>query len=202
VRYETDPPNSGPHWTTWVNPGIYTTTPRNEQLVHLLEHGHIVIYSLLSWASETFAYAEGFDEKSGRYQGLRTAQAVFISRDDPGLLVRPEVAQRQLEGSKGEALPPVPSGASGEADPSPVSTLPKPKPLPRRFHGAVRLDPERVGRVAEEVIAHLAGQPGAEVEVRLEIQVRLPEGASEHTMRTVSENSRALKFESYGFETD
>lgn len=44
VRYETDPPNSGPHWTTWVNPGIYTTAPRNEQLVHSLEHGHIVIY--------------------------------------------------------------------------------------------------------------------------------------------------------------
>lgn len=44
VRYATDPPNSGPHWTTWVNPGIYTTAPRNEQLVHSLEHGHIVIY--------------------------------------------------------------------------------------------------------------------------------------------------------------
>jgi hypothetical protein len=56
------------------------------------------------------------------------------------------------------------------------------------------------GRIAEEVIAHLAGQPGAEVVVTLEIQVRLPRGASEQTVRTVTENSRTLKFENYGFE--
>lgn len=85
-------------------------------------------------------------------------------------------------------------------------TLPPPRPLPRRYHGTVRLDPTRVGRdagrIAEEVIAHLAGQPGAEVSVVLEIHVRLPEGATEHTVRTVTENSRTLKFETSGFEID
>jgi hypothetical protein len=36
---------------------------------------------------------------------------------------------------------------------------------------------------------HLAGLPGAQVTVTLEIQARLPEGAPEHVVRTVNENS-------------
>lgn len=71
----------------------------------------------------------------------------------------------------------------------------------------MRLDPARVGRdagrIAEEAaIAHLAGQPGAEVTVTLEIDARLPGGASEQTVRTVTENSRTLTFESHGFESE
>ena len=75
-----------------------------------------------------------------------------------------------------------------------------------RFHGTVPLDPARVGRdagrIAEEVIAHLAGQPGAEVSVMLEIDARLPNGASEQTVRAVTENSRTLKFTSHAFEKE
>ena len=77
---------------------------------------------------------------------------------------------------------------------------------PRRFHGTVRLDPARVGRdagrIAEEVIVHLAGQPGAEITVTLEIEARVPDGASEQTVRTVTENSRTLKFTSHEFESE
>jgi hypothetical protein len=80
------------------------------------------------------------------------------------------------------------------------------KAAPRRFYGTVQLDPARVGRdasrVADEVIAHLAGQIGAEVTVTLEIEARLPGGASDQTVRTVTENSRTLKFASHGFESE
>lgn len=67
------------------------------------------------------------------------------------------------------------------------------------------LDPARVwhaaGRIAEEVIAHLAGQPGAEVSVTMDIEAQLPNGASEQTVRrAVIENSRTLKFTSHAFE--
>ena len=44
------------------------------------------------------------------------------------------------------------------------------------------------GRIAEEVIAHLAAQPGAEVSATLEIEARLPNGAGEQTIRAVTEN--------------
>jgi len=76
----------------------------------------------------------------------------------------------------------------------------------RRFHGTVRLDPTRVGRdasrIADEVIAHLAGQVDTEVAVTLEIEAVLPNGASEQIVRTVTENSRTLKFTSHGFESE
>jgi len=68
------------------------------------------------------------------------------------------------------------------------------------------LDPTRVGRdagrIAEEVIAHLAGLTGAQVNVTLEIEAVIPSGAPEHVVRTVTENSRTLKFESHGFENE
>jgi len=79
-------------------------------------------------------------------------------------------------------------------------------PLPRRFYGSVQLDPARVGRdasrIADEVIAHLAGQVGADVTVTLEIAVSLPGGASDQVVRTVTENSRTLKFTSHEFESE
>jgi hypothetical protein len=74
------------------------------------------------------------------------------------------------------------------------------------YHGCVRLDPGRVGRdasrIADEVIAHLVGQLGAEVTVALEVGARLPGGAPDHIVRTVTENSRALRFSSHGFEAE
>jgi hypothetical protein len=79
-------------------------------------------------------------------------------------------------------------------------------PSLRRFHGTVRLDAARVGRdasrIADEVIAHLAGQVGAEVTVTLEIEASLPGGASDQIVRTVTENSRTLKFTNHGFEKE
>ncbi|MEZ4653750.1 MAG: hypothetical protein R3E12_09200 [Candidatus Eisenbacteria bacterium] len=43
---------------------------------------------------------------------------------------------------------------------------------------------------------------GAKVRVVLEIEAELPDGAPDHFVRTVTENSRTLRFGSYGFETE
>jgi len=40
------------------------------------------------------------------------------------------------------------------------------------------------------------------VAVTLEIEAEIPAGAPEHVVRTATENSRALKFKSHGFEDD
>ncbi|HXF45821.1 MAG TPA: hypothetical protein VNK91_06850 [Burkholderiaceae bacterium] len=58
------------------------------------------------------------------------------------------------------------------------------------------------GRIAEEVIAHLQALPGARVRVTLEIDAEIPAGAPDHVVRTVTENSRTLKFTSQGFEAE
>ena len=64
----------------------------------------------------------------------------------------------------------------------------------------------RAGRsasqIADEVVAHLSGLPRAKVTVTLEIEAEIPDGAPENVVRTVTENSRTLKFRSHGFERD
>jgi hypothetical protein len=57
-------------------------------------------------------------------------------------------------------------------------------------------------RIADEVIAHLSGLVGAKVTVTLEVEAEIPSGATDHVVRTVTENSRTLKFTSQGFEKE
>src|SRR2546426_10606326 len=162
--------------------------------------------AMLTWQTDTFAYAESHDEGAGRYRGLRGGQVVPISAESAALLVKPDVAQRQMD-AETPAPPPGPSPAPGPGPrPGPTSPPPAPERRLRRFHGTVSLDPARVGRdasrIAEEVIAHLAGQVGAEVTVTLEVEARLPNGATDQIVRTVTENSRTLKFTSQGVEAE
>ena len=53
-----------------------------------------------------------------------------------------------------------------------------------------------------KVIAHLAGLVGANVTVTLEIEAEIPDGAPEQVVRTVTENSRTLKFTNQAFERE
>jgi predicted AAA+ superfamily ATPase len=167
--------------------------------------------SLLTWEHDAFAYAENYDESADRYRGLRYGALVNITEDDTGLLVRPEIARRQIDQ---ETIPPVQVGpdAGGTTlpvPPKPITHLPGPiqPPKPRRYHGTVILDSARVGRdagrIADEVVTHLVGLVGSSVRVTLEIEAEMPEGAPGNVVRTVTENSRTLKFESNsGFETE
>ena len=52
--------------------------------------------SLLTWEQETFAYADGYDEPTGRYRGLRFGARVFLTDVNIGMLVKPEAAGRQI----------------------------------------------------------------------------------------------------------
>ncbi len=190
----------------------YLYLPRlagSEVLVQAIRDG----VALLTWQSDTFAYAESHDEGAGRYRGLRAGQVVPLSAESAALLIKPGVARRQMDAEtpsvraraqEGGAAPVLSLGA--HAGPPEVAPGKATAPLPRRFHGTVRLDPTRVGRdasrIADEVIAHITGQVGAEVTVTLEIEASLPNGASDQIVRTVTENSRTLKFTSQGFEAE
>ena len=128
--------------------------------------------------------------------------------DSAALLVKADLARRQMDAEAPAAATPATGGNVVDASAAPPAVVPEPagQTLPRRFHGTVRLDEQRVGRdagrIAEEVIAHLAGIVGARVRVTLEIDAELPSGAPEQIVRTVTENSRTLKFTSQGFEKE
>jgi hypothetical protein len=141
---------------------------------------------------------------------LRCGQSISLSdTDSSGLLVKGNIARTQIDAVQPPGVP-GPDGKPIDGRESPTTTPGKPaapKPsAPKRFHGTVTLDAARVGRdagrVAEEVIAHLAGLVGASVKVTLEIEAEVPSGAPDNVVRTVTENSRTLKFSSHGFEQE
>ena len=232
---------------------------------------------ILTWEQDSFAWADSWDESTQRYRGLRGGQQIFmVDIDSPGLLVRPEVALKQIEreakparlelypdkvsinpsssivfklsafdgdnrllqiskaswsatggtiDSAGAYQAGITQGnftvnveleglhaqsnitISATAVPTPATPLVQPAQTKlKRFHGTVQLDPERVGRdagrIAEEIISHLAVQIGARVTVTLEVEANLPEGATDAIVRTVTENARTMKFISQGFERE
>jgi hypothetical protein len=166
---------------------------------------------LLTWSKDSFAYADSLDEKEGRYRGLRCGQLVTLAASEPtGLLVKPDVAAKQQEAERppdgpGPTGGPVATPPGGGPVPGGTPGAPVPQ-LPKRFHGSVTLDPTRVGRdagrIADEVISHLTALVGSEVKVTLEIEAQVPSGVPEATVRTVTENSRTLKFDTQGFEKE
>jgi hypothetical protein len=180
-----------------------------EVLVEAIRDG----LALLTWQTDTFAYAESYDDGAGRYRGLRGGQLVSLSVESSGLLVKPDLALRQMDAEAaatttgGSTAGPA-SGGTDATEPGAGKDAPKPPAAtqPRRFHGTATLDPTRVGRdasrIAEEVIAHLAGLVGSTVNVTLEVEAEMPNGAPDNVVRTVTENSRTLKFTSHGFEKE
>jgi predicted AAA+ superfamily ATPase len=164
--------------------------------------------ALLTWEQETFGLADSFDEAAKRYRGLRGGkQVAVIDMNSPAMIVRPEVAARQIGAETGKPANGRPLDGGGAAPVTPdAPDRPGAATRPKRFHGAVELDPNRVGRdasrIAEEVISHLVSQLGSDVKVTLEIEANLPGGVAENIVRTVTENSRTLKFVSQGFEKE
>jgi predicted AAA+ superfamily ATPase len=160
-----------------------------------------------------FGYATSVSE-SGRFQGLQfgsSGGSVYL--DAAGVLVKPEAAIRQLQAEQPAAPRPFDSpsaptsddpGATGDDATTDRKAAVATPTRPNRFHGSVPLDATRIGRdagkIAEEVVQHLAGTLGARVKVTLEIEAEIPERVSDQILRTVTENCRTLKFTHADFE--
>jgi len=178
-------------------------------LLHAISDG----VNLMIW-QEAFAFADSHDGTAGRYLGLRAGTLISLAdAHSSALVVKADVAARQMDAERAPPPGATPGQTPGEGPSvspmlpgvtSPVQ--PSGAARPKRFHGTVVLDPARVGRdagrIAEEVISHLAGLVGARVTVNLEIEAEMPDGAPDNVVRTVTENSRTLRFTSQGFEKE
>ena len=168
--------------------------------------------SLLTWDQDAFGFADSYDAAANRYRGLRAGQVVStIDAHSPALLVKPDVARKQLDKESAAQTPTTPpqdpaSAPTAPPGPGPGPTLPQVPLQPTRYYGTAILDTARVGRdasnIAENVIAHLAMLVGSDVTVTLEIAARVPSGVPDTVVRTVTENSRTLKFTAQGFEQE
>ncbi|MCY3810230.1 MAG: hypothetical protein OXH15_00340 [Gammaproteobacteria bacterium] len=143
----------------------------------------------------------------GRYEGLVIGEVATVHLDAASVLVKPDVARKQLAAEVPEPdSPPGVEDERGRYDAGKrKETQPPVSPkLPRRFFGTIAVNPDRPGRdmgdVAEEVLQNLTTLPGAKVRVTVEIEAEFPEGAPADTQRVVDENCRTLGFETHGFE--
>jgi hypothetical protein len=161
---------------------------------------------MLTDLSDTFALAEQYDEEAGRYLGLRAGGGAPLVIDNNTCLVKSDVAQAQTEpdhdpDDKGEGI-----GEGDDDTEASETTSSHESPPVKVFVGSVKLDGVRVGksagRIADEVISHLAALPKAEVDVNMEIRVKVPDGFSEKVIRVVKENAKVLKFDHESFEED
>jgi hypothetical protein len=140
--------------------------------------------------------------------------------ESPGLVVRAEVARKQMDADRQKEQQREIAVVPGKAGngPAMVATIetppgqrggddaPKAPVQPTRFHGEFELYATRIGRdagrLADEVIAHLTGLVGANVKVTLEVTAEIPSGVPQHVVRGVTENLRTLKYYDHGFETE
>jgi hypothetical protein len=161
----------------------------------------------ITWQITGFAVADAFDASTGRYVGL-TVHGDARNVIGTTLVVHPDVAAAQLHDEEIQVV----SAGSGDRRPeaTPTPGVGDERPVEddklRRFYAVVRLDPERYQRdfskLAAEVIANLAGLLGTNVEITVEVKATNGAGFPDHVTRTVTENARTLKVDSYGFEME
>ena len=153
-------------------------------------------------ADDYFAYADGIAD--GKYMALKYNQYVgFI--DKSGYLVK-QVAALKQKASETPEQPVIPADYP-PVQPGPKTDEPTPppeQPKNRHFAMTATLDTTRVikniGNLMDEVISHLMQVEGANVEIKLLVEATMPDGAPVTTVRTVTENCKTLKVESFGFE--
>ncbi len=195
---------------------IYLPRLKSDQvLLETIQNGT----SGLLWA-ENYAYATGWDESQQRYLGLKagTQETLTIAINSQNLLVKPDVAQQQIQEdeqlSYAARLPLSTTSGVGPAKDNTASVggygnksstiIVVDPPQKTRFYGSVEIDALRsIGetrQIADEILQHFTAIVGADVKITLDVQVNLPEGASDDLVRTITENCRVLKFQNYGFE--
>ena len=157
-------------------------------------------------STEYFAFASGLD--GSRYIDLKFNQFLNMV-EQSGYLVKVDVAKKQIDNKPVIDPNPIVPDIPDPIDPvvpiiAPI-VMPEPiVPKNTRFYMSAPLDTTRIGRdmqkLLEEVINHLTSVDGAEVEVSLDVNVRVPEGMPQDTVRTVSENCRTLRVQNFGFD--
>jgi hypothetical protein len=193
----------------WSDYSQYLYLPRLRDSAVLLDAIRAGV-ALLTWSTDTFAYASAIDESAGRYVGLSASQHVSVVLDATAVLVKPEAAARQFD--EVEAHPggqsPQPSGPRPGPESGGEPATPSPNDgstpvAPRRFYGRVSVEPMRMlrdlGEIAESIVKQL-GRADAAVTITVEIEATTEGGFEEDIRRTVDENARTLKFDTHEFE--
>jgi hypothetical protein len=172
--------------------------------------------ALLTWNPDTFAYASAVDETSGRYAGLLAGMSPSVTLDGASVVVRPDVAQRQIQEDRrraeeaagrgtGEEDTGRGDGGYGARPPDDRGSETEEPALPARFYGRKTLEPVRLLRdvsdITDAIVQQLGRAGNANVSVTIEIEATSG-GFDDDVRRTVTENARTLRFDTHEFESE
>ena len=154
-----------------------------------------------------YAYATGFNEETGLYEGVGSS-AQLIGDLASGLLVcRDAIKPAEPEPGAGEDTGGATTDTEPPERPGDQPEPPSPKHLPKRFFATIAIDPERAGlevaRIMDGLLVELTRTGGSSLSLTLELDGRAAEqGYPEDVVDTVKANARDLNLddESFGFE--
>ena len=171
-------------------------------------------------SDEYFGIAAAYSEEKHRYIDLKFNQHTFtINQSD--LLVKADIAKAQkheeecaranAEGSNGtgnstgiDAGGNTTIDTQGAGQGTDRANRADGSVLTKHFYMSAKLDNTRVNRdinnFVSEIIQHLMVIDGANVELKLEVEVTAENGIPSTTVRTVSENCRTLKVSDFEFD--
>jgi hypothetical protein len=194
----------------WFASYVYLPKLRDRTVLELS------IRDALAKLDPNFAYADRYDEGTGKYVGLLWQKAPSDGTQLSGVLVRPDIALVQLRPA---TPPPSPPGTvvdeerpakdtTGPHAPSTAPSRPSPKAQPKRFYGSVEIDMVRPVKafdaILNAVVMELQRTNGSKVKITVEIQATAPEGFSDADVGVVRDNAKQLKFSdnSTGFDDE
>ena len=167
-----------------------------------------------AWEHLGFALADGYDEDTGDFVGLR------VPIEDPGgpvvdttLLVSPPLARAQREREAAAVVAPEPTEAGGIGFAEQGAARPAPRPAAAaparianaRYSGTLDLQPqgdlrEQVVMLVEELLEHIQAAEPDTFEIQVTIDAGKRQGFPEATVRVVRENGVQLGLSRSRFE--
>ncbi len=152
------------------------------------------------------AFAQGYDEQSGKYEGLSRWAANLGSNVTSGLLVWRSALPDQEPATMTGTAPGGGTTQPGDGNqPQPGETK---SGRPGRFYGSISLDTDKAGlqvaKIAEEILFELGRPEGANVRLTLEVEASAPDGYPDDVVDVVRANIRDLKLDAskVGFEEE
>jgi len=180
-----------------------------------LKDRNVMKSAIITGAGSSDFFGTAYGEHDGVFDGFNLGNSQ-IQFDDTLLLIEPKAAKSYFNSTivkpligpgPGPVIGPGPGPVVGPGPgpvvgpgPGPV-VGPGPGPGPNRhksFHGSATVTPSAAKvsllKIADEIIAVLAGDPNANIKVSIEIEASFINGVQDSTKRAITENAKTLGF--------
>lgn len=155
-------------------------------------------------SNESFALAA--DVKNGEYVDLQFGDDFGGQVKPENFLVKASVAKKLL--GMDEEPPEVVTEVEAVEEPAPVEQTAKPspeaEPLPKKFRMDVKLDNLRLNKkftpCAREVLPHILNLPNVKANIRLVVDISIPEGVPTDIKEIVESNWIDLEITGFSFD--